>query len=83
MTSQEIEAIAGGYHGDPFHVLGPHSVSREQWEVRAFLPQAETAAVVLNGALDGTLAGTSYSPTVSMYTRLLPIPPRFMYRWNC
>ena len=50
MTSQEIEAIAGGYHGDPFHVLGPHSVSRKKWEVRAFLPQAEAAAVVLDGA---------------------------------
>ena len=48
MTSQEIEAIAGGYHGDPFHVLGPHSVTRKKWEVRAFLPQAESAAVVLN-----------------------------------
>jgi 1,4-alpha-glucan branching enzyme len=49
MTSQEIEAIVGGYHGDSFHVLGPHSVNRKQWEVRAFLPQAESAAVVLNG----------------------------------
>jgi len=47
MTSQEIEAIVGGYHGDPFHVLGPHSVTRKKWEVRAFLPQAESAAVVL------------------------------------
>jgi 1,4-alpha-glucan branching enzyme len=51
MTSQEIEAIAGGYHGDSFHVLGPHSVNRKEWEVRAFLPQAESAAVVLNGTL--------------------------------
>jgi 1,4-alpha-glucan branching enzyme len=49
MTSQEIEAIAGGYHGDSFHVLGPHSVTRNEWEVRAFLPQAESAAVVLDG----------------------------------
>ena len=39
MTSQEIEAIVGGYHGDAFHVLGPHSVSRKKWEVRAFLPK--------------------------------------------
>jgi hypothetical protein len=48
MTSQEIEAVAGG--GDSFHVLGPHSVSGKEWEVRAFLPQAESAAVVLNGS---------------------------------
>ena len=51
MTAEEIEAIVGGYHGDAFRVLGPHSVRKRggqpRWEVRAFLPQAETADVVL------------------------------------
>ena len=50
MTAEEIEAIAGGYHSDPFRVLGPHAVRKkgahEQWEVRAFLPQAESAEVL-------------------------------------
>src|SRR3954453_3891536 len=51
MTVEEIEAIVGGYHGDSFRVLGPHAVRKKkggaaQWEVRAFLPQAETAEVV-------------------------------------
>src|SRR5512140_2076966 len=51
MTVEEIEAIVGGYHGDSFRVLGPHAVrtkknGRARWEVRAFLPQAETAEVV-------------------------------------
>ena len=50
MTVEEIEAIAGGYHGDAFRILGPHSVRRKsgqnRWEVRAFLPQAESAIVV-------------------------------------
>jgi 1,4-alpha-glucan branching enzyme len=50
MTGEEIDAIVGGYHGDAFRVLGPHSVrkkdSQPRWEVRAFLPQAESAAVV-------------------------------------
>jgi 1,4-alpha-glucan branching enzyme len=50
MTEQEIEAIVGGYHGDPFSVLGPHPISTTSalgdWEVRAFLPQATSAAVV-------------------------------------
>jgi 1,4-alpha-glucan branching enzyme len=52
MTREEIDAIVGGYHGDPFHVLGPHPVGRkkEAWEVRAFLPQAEEAEVVVDGA---------------------------------
>ncbi len=50
MTSQEIEALVGGYHGDPFRILGPHAVNggREdsRWEVRAFLPQAAAVEVV-------------------------------------
>jgi 1,4-alpha-glucan branching enzyme len=50
MTVEEIEAIVGGYHGDAFRILGPHSVRRKsgqpRWEVRAFLPQAESAEVV-------------------------------------
>jgi 1,4-alpha-glucan branching enzyme len=44
MTQQEIEAIVGGYHGDPFRILGPHAVD-SGWEVRAFLPQAVEADV--------------------------------------
>ena len=50
MTAEEIEAIVGGYHGDAFRILGPHAVRKKggqaRWEVRAFLPQAESAAVV-------------------------------------
>src|SRR5581483_12494363 len=53
MTAQEMEAIVGGYHGDPFRVLGPHGVRKKgnqpRWEVRAFLPQAESAEVLHNG----------------------------------
>jgi 1,4-alpha-glucan branching enzyme len=49
MTAEEIEAIVGGYHGDAFRILGPHGIrkkgSQGPWEVRAFLPQAESAAV--------------------------------------
>jgi len=53
MTVEEIEAIVGGYHGDAFRILGPHSVRRKggqaRWEIRAFLPQAESAEI-LTGA---------------------------------
>ena len=49
MTVEEIEAIVGGYHGDAFGILGPHSVRKKsgkpRWEVRAFLPQADSAVV--------------------------------------
>jgi 1,4-alpha-glucan branching enzyme len=51
MTAEEIEAIVGGYHGDAFRVLGPHAIRKKgtqtRWEVRAFLPQAESAEVLL------------------------------------
>ncbi|MCL6545073.1 MAG: 1,4-alpha-glucan branching protein GlgB [Bryobacteraceae bacterium] len=51
MTRAEMEAVAGGYHGDPFRVLGPHEVRAHNkppgWIVRAFLPQAASAEVVL------------------------------------
>ncbi|MCU1330999.1 MAG: 1,4-alpha-glucan branching enzyme [Bryobacterales bacterium] len=52
MNAADIEAIAGGYHGDAFSVLGPHlsetPKGAETWAIRAFLPQAKTAAVVHN-----------------------------------
>jgi 1,4-alpha-glucan branching enzyme len=41
MLREEIDAILGGYHGDPFRILGPHG-----GEVRAFLPQAEAVSLV-------------------------------------
>src|SRR5436309_12852934 len=50
VTVEAIEATVGGYHGDSFRILGPHSVRKKagqaRWEVRAFLPQAESAEVV-------------------------------------
>src|SRR5215831_2919607 len=53
MSGEEVEAIVNGYHGDAFRVLGPHSVRKKdgqpRWEVSAFLPQAESAAVVAGG----------------------------------
>jgi 1,4-alpha-glucan branching enzyme len=54
MKQSEIEAIVGGYHGDPFGILGPHAVAKDgnpaRWEVRAFLPQAAEASLLIGGA---------------------------------
>jgi 1,4-alpha-glucan branching enzyme len=53
LNQQELEAIAGGYHGDPFAVLGPHATSssaKAQWHIRAFLPQAKQVELVLDGS---------------------------------
>jgi len=53
MNAAEMEAIVGGYHGDAFSVLGPHPINIEKgktaWEIRAFLPQAKSASVVIKG----------------------------------
>ncbi|MGC8760139.1 MAG: 1,4-alpha-glucan branching protein GlgB [Bryobacteraceae bacterium] len=48
MNPGDFEAIVGGYHGDPFSVLGPHRVE-DGWVVRAFLPHAAEAALLLEG----------------------------------
>ncbi len=44
-SQADIEAIVGGYHSDPFSVLGPHIVGNDL-VIRAFLPQAETVQVL-------------------------------------
>ena len=53
MTTAEMEAIVGGYHGDAFRILGPHGNRKRgkqgRWVVRAFLPQAESAEVLTGG----------------------------------
>jgi 1,4-alpha-glucan branching enzyme len=60
MTAPEMEAIIGGYHGDAFSVLGPHPINTDQnapdkkgsgWTIRAFLPQAQSARVLLGDAV--------------------------------
>ena len=43
-----MEAIVNGSHGDAFGVLGPHRTDAG-WEVRAFLPQAMDASVLVDG----------------------------------
>ena len=45
MLREEIDALLGSYHGDPFRILGPHG-----GEVRVFLPQA-TAVSLIRGEL--------------------------------
>ena len=58
MTAAEMEAIIGGYHGDAFSVLGPHPINTDKstpdrpvtgWTIRAFLPQARSARVLIDG----------------------------------
>ena len=63
MTPNEVEAIIGGYHGDPFRILGPHRVKRG-WVIRAFLPQASDVFLLLNGH---RLVATQAEATLAMF----------------
>lgn len=47
LTTEAVEAIVGGYHGDPFSVLGPHQQD-DNLIVRAYLPQAKSVDLVLS-----------------------------------
>lgn len=47
LSQEDIAAIAGGYHGDPFRVLGPHKMG-DSLAIRAFLPQAAQATAVID-----------------------------------
>ena len=48
LTPEEVDALVGGYHGDPFSALGPHAYElngKECLVVRAFLPRAREVQV--------------------------------------
>ncbi|GLS43660.1 1,4-alpha-glucan branching protein GlgB [Methylobacterium brachythecii] len=42
-----IAAAMGANHGDPFAILGPHQVAEGRWEVRAILPEAKGATLLI------------------------------------
>ncbi|MGC9999301.1 MAG: 1,4-alpha-glucan branching protein GlgB [Bryobacteraceae bacterium] len=46
MKPGDLEAIVGGYHGDPFAVLGPQSTAKGGWTLRAFLPHARSVTAL-------------------------------------
>lgn len=51
MTPGDLEALVGGYHGDPFAHLGPQLDPVDGAVVRAFLPQAKSVDVLVDGAV--------------------------------
>src|SRR5271166_6937330 len=81
MTVEEIEAIAGGYHGDAFRILGPHAVRKKggqaRWEVRAFLPQAESVSVA---AGDESVAMERQHPQGFFCATLTGDPRPYLFR---
>ena len=49
LDANDVDAVVNGYHSDPFSILGPHSMEAGM-VVRAFLPQARSVEVSLNGS---------------------------------
>ena len=49
ITTEQIQLIIDAAHWDPFQVLGPHPDGNGGVDVRAFLPAAHAAEVVLLG----------------------------------
>jgi 1,4-alpha-glucan branching enzyme len=52
MKPEVMEAIVGGYHTDPFRVLGPHEITEGRsrkavWTVTTFQPQAESVELLM------------------------------------
>ncbi|WP_423794445.1 1,4-alpha-glucan branching protein GlgB [Methylobacterium durans] len=45
-----IAAVMAANHGDAFAVLGPHQVGPKTWEVRAVLPEAKGATLLVGDA---------------------------------
>ena len=50
MSPADLEALVGGYHGDPFAHLGPHADPVEGLVVRAFLPHAASVDLLADGS---------------------------------
>jgi 1,4-alpha-glucan branching enzyme len=47
INTEAIHALVSGEHGDPFAILGPHEGGRGSIVIRAFLPEAAKASVIL------------------------------------
>ncbi|MFN2125586.1 MAG: 1,4-alpha-glucan branching enzyme, partial [Candidatus Promineifilaceae bacterium] len=60
ISYDEIDAVVGGYHGDPFSVLGPHLFDEgsagQGVIIRAFLPLAQSARVLLEDGRSQAMA---------------------------
>ncbi|MBV8072037.1 MAG: 1,4-alpha-glucan branching protein GlgB [Acidobacteriaceae bacterium] len=78
--TQELEAIAGGYHGDVFAVLGPHALdgaAKGEWEVRAFYPQAKQVELASG---DEALPMERAHPAGIFTARLASKPDTYKFR---
>jgi 1,4-alpha-glucan branching enzyme len=60
----DVEALVSGGHHDPFRLLGPHPVDNDPqhgWIVRAFLPEASSARLILSDPASEVLMKRTHS----------------------
>ncbi|MDJ0708071.1 MAG: 1,4-alpha-glucan branching enzyme [Leptolyngbyaceae cyanobacterium MO_188.B28] len=65
IAPEQIDRIVWNQHHDPFEVLGPHMIQQDGktvWAVRAYLPQAEAAWIVLPESRKDCQMQTSHHP---------------------
>ena len=83
VSADDIAAIVGGYHGNPFSILGPHEADGNL-VIRAFFPQASAVSVQIQDqskslsrfhwdgffeiVLPGVSLGTSYQFRVESHS---------------
>ncbi len=70
------EAIAGGWHGDPFAVLGQHKRGKT-WEVTAFVPGAERLWVLSGKAADEAVP---YPGVAGLFTHQMTKKASYKFR---
>ena len=84
----EVELLSRAEHPDPFHLLGPHIAGEEDAKrlvVRAFLPNASEASVLLEGHAN-PIPALKISPE-GLFEAVLPLAPVLpispsIYRWR-
>ncbi|MFN7925970.1 MAG: 1,4-alpha-glucan branching enzyme, partial [Bryobacteraceae bacterium] len=72
------DAIAGGHHSDAFSVLGPHEVSPGVWQIRAWLPHADSAEAIFDGMI--AMPMTRVHPRGLWVATLDQAPGRYRFR---
>ena len=76
VTFADVEAIKGGYHADPFALLGPHATD-DGLSIRAFVPGAEAIEVVETAT--GTKLGTlDHLDEAGFFATTLPDKPAWL-----
>ena len=84
----DVELLSRAEHPDPFHILGPHITGEgdaKRLVVRAFLPKASEASVILEGHAN-PIPASRISPE-GLFEAALPLAPALpispsSYRWR-